>query len=692
MRKQISLSERLTTLLVYVVLLWLYNYWRFQEKFPTQDWLIFAVFPFLLVDLIVQPYFTSPRDALSNSGIATLVVLPLMFGTGSAPIDLHFSWWVALTFFLVVFGMTVRVISHSQLEQGSFAIELCGYFSSRLGSPKVLFSVLLLLVVFTFHLGTGKEFWLVLAWITVAFAQPVEFIVVSRNRIREMRTGIAKRPGVIGEVVSRHHPRLVTVRISDDEHPKVNSIVIFPLSPSFVQVGVVLDNYRLAEELWSRIMLLEKCLPTSAASGVNGSAGAVLRCEGGALEKISRFACTERVSEIVGVVIENSDANTVYIELYRDEDIFVDGQLVRIKVGEQNVLYQVVNGVTRSEDLHQQNRHGFTQITARKLGKWDSDKFVQVPWVPKIYEAVYKVCTENVEKNENYIGQIPGTNYGAAVSCEDLVTHNTAILGVLGSGKTSLAIELIQRMAKEKISVLVIDITGEYEKIFQEANISFQQIPTTVSDDAEEHSQEQFSNLIKKDLERHLNGNSGNICVFNPNRHNVKPEKGKIFSPAKATRVIADHIINYVSKNLTKEAKICLVLEEAHSLVPERGFIAVEGDSTEANHTARAIMQGRKHGFGCMIVTQRTAHVSKSILSQCNTVFALQVFDETGKSFLESYTGKFFSERLSSLLTRHCIVYGRGVLTDFPIILKLHAFGHATEDDTNLACKTEQTR
>ena len=691
MRKQIVLSERLASLLVYVVLLWLYNIWRFQEAFPTQDWLIFVVFPFLLVDLIVQPYFTSPRDALSNSGIAILVILPLMFGTGSVPKDLHFSWWVALASFLVVFGMTVRVISRGRLEKESFAIEVCRYLSSRLGSPKFLFSALLLLVVFNFYLGTGNEFWLMLAWLTVAFAQPVEFTILTRNRIRELRSGNANRLDLIGEVVSRHHPRLVTAKVLDDEHPKVNSFAMFPLSNSLVQIGVVLDNYRLAEDLWSRMMLLDKNLPTSAAPGRNGSEGLVFKCEGEALEAISKWECTKNVSEIVGVVIENSDANTVYIELYRDEATFVDGQLVEIKVGGQFVFYQVVNGVTRSEDLQQQNRHGFTQITARKLGRWDSDKFVQVPWVPKIYEAAYRVHTDKVEVNEDYIGQIPGTNYGAGVSCRDLVTHNTAILGVLGSGKTSLAIELIHRMAGAEISVLVIDITGEYQKIFERAEIPFEHIPAAAADDTDEHSEEQFSKFIENDLKRLLN-NSGQISLFNPNRHNVKPDKGKVFSPAKATRVIAENIIGIVRENLTDEAKICLVLEEAHSLVPERGFIAVEGDSTEANHTARAIMQGRKHGFGCMIVTQRTAHVSKSILSQCNTVFALQVFDETGKSFLESYTGKFYAEKLSSLLSRHCIAYGRGVLADFPVILELHSFDHAVEEDTDSIGKCEQTR
>jgi DNA helicase HerA-like ATPase len=49
--------------------------------------------------------------------------------------------------------------------------------------------------------------------------------------------------------------------------------------------------------------------------------------------------------------------------------------------------------------------------------------------------------------------------------------------------------------------------------------------------------------------------------------------------------------------------------------------------------TARAILQGRKYGLGCLLVTQRTANVTKTILNQCNTTFAMRMFDDTGKDF-----------------------------------------------------------
>ncbi|MCA1602534.1 MAG: ATP-binding protein [Acidobacteria bacterium] len=44
------------------------------------------------------------------------------------------------------------------------------------------------------------------------------------------------------------------------------------------------------------------------------------------------------------------------------------------------------------------------------------------------------------------IGHFPGTNYPVTIDPDLLVTHNCAILGILGAGKTFLTLELIDRV------------------------------------------------------------------------------------------------------------------------------------------------------------------------------------------------------------------------------------------------------
>lgn len=121
----------------------------------------------------------------------------------------------------------------------------------------------------------------------------------------------------------------------------------------------------------------------------------------------------------------------------------------------------------------------------------------------------------------------------------------------------------------------------------------------------------------------------------------------------------------------TINARHLIVFEEAHSLVPEWNSVSSDGDKNATNGIAKLILQGRKYGLGSMVITQRTANISKSILNQCNTIFALGVFDDTGKQFLENYIGSDYSNLLPTLEEWHCIAIGKAMKLKQPVILEL---------------------
>ena len=131
-----------------------------------------------------------------------------------------------------------------------------------------------------------------------------------------------------------------------------------------------------------------------------------------------------------------------------------------------------------------------------------------------------------------------------------------------------------------------------------------------------------------------------------------------------------------IERLLLKEI-LCQYFEE----INEEVSIVVKDDNSHANGTAKVILQGRKYGLGCIIVTQRTANVTKSILNQCNTIFALRVFDDTGKSFLENYIGKDYSDTLPTLEERHAIAIGKGIGLKQPVILQLNDMKYLQTND-----------
>jgi DNA helicase HerA-like ATPase len=139
------------------------------------------------------------------------------------------------------------------------------------------------------------------------------------------------------------------------------------------------------------------------------------------------------------------------------------------------------------------------------------------------------------------------------------------------------------------------------------------------------------------------------------------------------TAIIAEATLDIAQqKGMTDNARVCLVFEEAHTIVPEWNSVASEGDRTATAATARAILQGRKYGLGCLLITQRTANVTKTILNQCNTIFAMRTFDDTGKDFLSNYIGSDYAGILPSMEARHAILFGKASSCENPILIRLN--------------------
>ena len=128
-------------------------------------------------------------------------------------------------------------------------------------------------------------------------------------------------------------------------------------------------------------------------------------------------------------------------------------------------------------------------------------------------------------------------------------------------------------------------------------------------------------------------------------------------------------------------ARLCIVLEEAHSLIPEWNQVAQQADVQQVNRAARVILQGRKFGLGTLIISQRTANVTKTILNQCNTVFALRSFDQTGLDFLRNYMGEEYAQAISTLPDRTAILVGKASSSARPIILKVSDFADRWSGD-----------
>ncbi|HJU30463.1 MAG TPA: DUF87 domain-containing protein [Hyphomicrobiaceae bacterium] len=116
------------------------------------------------------------------------------------------------------------------------------------------------------------------------------------------------------------------------------------------------------------------------------------------------------------------------------------------------------------------------------------------------------------------------------------------------------------------------------------------------------------------------------------------------------------------------QVPVTLVCEEAHRYVPANASLGFEPCKRAI---AKIAKEGRKYGASLCIVTQRPAEIDSTILSQCNTVFALRMSNDRDQEIVKSAiadTGSGLLDFLSALGQREAIAFGDGV--SLPVRIK----------------------
>ncbi|ACB07340.1 HerA helicase [Candidatus Korarchaeum cryptofilum OPF8] len=138
-----------------------------------------------------------------------------------------------------------------------------------------------------------------------------------------------------------------------------------------------------------------------------------------------------------------------------------------------------------------------------------------------------------------------------------------------------------------------------------------------------------------------------------------------------AIRNIVEELSNYaVSRRREGDFALIVVVEEAQYVIPERGFSIVGDpyDSGVAQSLIEAISQAGGYNLGFVIVTQRPAYVSKSVISQANTVVAFRLRNGNDQEAISKYTEvEEVSSYLPTLSDHEALIWGMGSCVPFPV-------------------------
>lgn len=631
----------------------------------------------VLGSLVLERYFTAPGDALVNGLTALITVLP--FATSK-----HSGVWALLVVYLliVIIASAVAVALQGRHRSvGRFArLQAIVYSTSIfLGQARVVFSIVFLVsIAFFVQTSTGQSFTLLAFWGIYVAMWPLGL----PQLLSRLKAPVANRRAVVGVLDRVDSPNVA--RISLDDNFDWSSA---PGSPLLVQLhdGTPRWAIRLVAETasdgrWATLLLARSARGLESVAGriEVPSAADSPPTVGALLEEI----VGDPSAEIVGFLRDGSTASKLRIEILPAATPHL-GQLLLVPTNSGPVFYQIVDAET-TEEAFGTLRYGSQVATAVQVGSLEDGRFSRFDWLPSVNAPAFSVVAQSSPPPDGdfVLGKIPGTSIELSGDFVDSLETHTAILGVTGSGKTELAFELIRHAQAKGVKVVCIDLTSQYAPRLTDLS------PTELS-----ISGEQASDLSDKlfDVETGTFGAGKEKAVLADFAKGVRDdveERLKAFlaesggrvglielkeiSNTKATLWITEMYLSTLlrlAKGGVAGGKVLVVVEEAHTVMPEASFTGLgdfDSKGTVAKITQLAL-QGRKYGVGLLVLAQRTATVSKSVLTQCNTVISFSCIDDTSISFLRNVFGSAIADGVPTLPRLRAFAHGAWIRSEVPL-------------------------
>lgn len=338
--------------------------------------------------------------------------------------------------------------------------------------------------------------------------------------------------------------------------------------------------------------------------------------------------------KVVGFAIEGSTESTVRLNPSRRLEV---GQTFEMEGANGPLLYQVT-----SLNLEEENWSGSAAVVPRarlmQVGSADeTGKIVARPSLPEPYSAVFEATDVSTELDDSYmkIGVLKGTSVPVGIK-KGWASNDghLAILGMSGMGKTTTAARLAGVANGEDI-LLVLDETSEYR-----TRLGFDPTP-----------------------QASLDLSSPGITVCEPAGELTQISRDIIKNAMTAASA------EYQAGNLPRRRY--LLLEEAHGYLPEWNFLVNRNHGDNVNESARYILQARKFNLTFILVSQRTAVISKSALSQCENYIIFRTLDQTSLEYVEGLVGYDLKGLIPELGRYEAICVGPIFNSDSPIIVSL---------------------
>lgn len=649
-------------------------------------WLINAIGLWSLT-LLAAPWFRPPKDALGTAIAAALLLATIDIShVAQFQNELQMLQWGSVAFCIFIIVISASSIFLAEAGENNWKSLLLYRISDNFGKGEILFTPPTLISVLGFYQNNyGIQLFLLSLWVFFVVVKPVEVFIKTILQIKALNKLQSNFPEV-GTTQRIDHPNIIRVTLTKDINwtegkiyiaclPNDRQVYILPL---FTQIQ---DNELVGTGLCHGIV---KEHIAGAITGHIYDCTHTELCE----QFVKELSGSEDESELIGFVVEGSSISNIKFEVSRSSGL-EEGIVVFVNIAGVQVYYQILDAQT-AEESFKQNPRGTHIAMAVQLGIYDGEKgFLKYPWLPSMNHPIFRLKgafeqPQTVKENEFIIGEVPSTNIGLKVNLDELVEYHTAILGVTGTGKTELSLDIIKNALKRGSKVFCVDLTGEYYERLSEYKPINLGITAEQGKDLEEklfgvetgkygagdekkalqEFIEKIRSHITKQVEDFLKSDGAGLALFQ--LADVTNTKATL----RTTELYISSIMNW-AKQYRKARRIMIVLEEAHTIIPETAGSGFDYDTQwVVSRIGQIALQGRKYGVGLMIISQRTALVSKTILSQCNTYFTHSLVDQTSLNYLSSIYSHEHVKVIPNLRFLEFLAYGKAVKSERPMLVR----------------------
>lgn len=684
---KLNIKQRILTFVMYIALSYLI-FFRITGNWVITSgnesiWFV-SVVAYFLYYLFVTYYFVKPQDSLATAITTFFILLTLDISNASNNSLILRKIGIFISLGIVLISI-INIAIHkkdkwSKLNKATYSI--CQY----LGKGEILFLPVLLFCSLTFYniepnkINIDVVIWLNSYWVLVIMSKPIELLslLFEKSNINHNES--------IGKIVRVDTPNLVRVELNNYcEWENENYVSQLP-NKKWIRI-VPIEKQIYSDSVIGTGIYSESSQPEDSTIIKRDTIGVVYRNVDSIEINEIIFGAQNNNMDYIGFVVENSNISVINIEITSDIAV-EEGYVLLVKIGCHHVYYQIIDGIT-TEEVFMSNPKGKTIIKAFQLGIYSSTNgFSRYSWVPTMNTPVFLVKRPQdgtCALGTNEIGIIPNSSMKIQVNFDDLVTYHCAILGVTGTGKTELAFDIIRKNVERGVKVFCVDFTGDYKARLEDIKPTIISLKASTGDKMRELIENvetgkfggsdekkeliaylsELGPFIETQVVDYINSDS-NIAIIE------LPELANTRASLRITEMYLSSLFKW-AKNNRNSKMIQIVLEEAHTIIPENSFYRYDKVDTDSvvGRLSQIALQGRKYDVGLMLISQRTALVSKTILSQCNTFFSFNLIDKTSLDFLSNVYSNDHVDTIKNLKRLQLLAYGKAVKSENPVIVEI---------------------